>query len=174
MDKVRDKVRGAGEGSEKIKNKYIFPNVLAKVMSKLDMRVQLEASMLSMTFILVGMLISVWYIIAYISFPLWYKIVIVINGLAGIVFLSSFIITTFQSYKSYLDASDFQKEMEKMATNDSPQVVVFDEAKGDTVDDLYANIAGMSNDDAHDDVASVMFDESNEMKGGLVKNAKEN
>lgn len=98
---------------EKVKHSYIFPNVLSNFMSKLNLKVQLESSMLSMTFILFGMLISVYYIVAYINFPLWYKIVIVINGLAGIVFISSFIITTFQSYRSYLDAIEFQEELKK-------------------------------------------------------------
>lgn len=97
--------------TEKKKPNYFFPNFLGEIMSKLDMRVQLESSMMSMTLILLGMLTSVIYFVIYYSFPLWYKIVLVINGLAGIVFISSFIVTTFQSYQSYLAAVEFQEEL---------------------------------------------------------------
>lgn len=96
---------------KKEKGNYIFPNILAEVMSKVDMRTQLEASMMSMTLILLGMVVSIFYMGFYVPFPMWYKIVLIINLLAGLVFLSSFIITTFQQYKSYLDAIEFQKEL---------------------------------------------------------------
>lgn len=95
----------------KIKNKYFFPNFLANAMSKVDMRTQLEASMMSMTLIMIGMLISVVYFIFFFNFALWYRIVLAINGIAGFIFLSSFLITTFQQYQSYLQAIEFQKEL---------------------------------------------------------------
>jgi len=38
------------------------------------------------------------------------KIMIGINSAAGFIFLSSFLITTFQQYQSYMDAQEFQKE----------------------------------------------------------------
>lgn len=95
---------------------YCFPNFLGQAMSKIDMRTQLEASLLSMSFILLGMGISIVYFVVYFTFPLWYKIVLVINGLAGVVFLTSFLITTFQSYQSYLNAIEFQKELRKDET----------------------------------------------------------
>jgi hypothetical protein len=96
---------------EKKKANYVFPNILASAMSKVDMRTQLEASMLSMVFILAGMMVTIFYMAVYIAFPLWYKIVIIINLLAGLVFISSFIVTTFQQYQSYLDAVGFQEEL---------------------------------------------------------------
>ena len=104
MDKI-DKM------DKKKKPTYVFPNILAEFMGKVDMRTQLEASMLSMSFILAGMIVSGFYLSIYISFPLWYKITLIINILAGIVFISSFIITTFQQYQSYLGAIQFQNEL---------------------------------------------------------------
>jgi len=98
---------------EKKKANYCFPNFLAQAMSKVDMRTQLEASLMSMTLILIGMVISIFYFIFYVSFVLWYKIVLIINLLAGLIFISSFIITTFQQYQSYLSAIGFQEELKK-------------------------------------------------------------
>ena len=88
--------------------KYIFPNLLAKAMAKVDLRTQYEASMLSMTFIMVGLVVSVVYFIIYLDFALWYKIILGINGLAGVIFMSSYLITTYQQYKSYMEIIVFQ------------------------------------------------------------------
>lgn len=92
--------------------KYVFPNFLAKAMSKVDMRTQYEASMLSMSFILIGLIITVIYFVVYFSFPVWYKIVLAINGFAGFIFISSFLVTTYQQYRTYMIAFNFQKELE--------------------------------------------------------------
>jgi len=92
-------------------NNYFFPDVLAKAMSKVDFRTQLEASLLSTTLIMAGLVLTTIYILVYIhTFPLWYKITVVINLIAGIIFMGSSLITTFQSYRSYLEVQDFQKQ----------------------------------------------------------------
>lgn len=93
------------------KHKYIFPNFLAEIMSKVDMRTQYEASMLSMSFICIGLVVSVIYVFFYTSFAMWYKIFLIVNGIAGLIFLSSFIVTTYQQYLTYMDAISFQKSM---------------------------------------------------------------
>ena len=99
------------EKTDKIKHKYVFPDFLAKVMSKVDLRVQYEASMLSMTFMAFGLIITITYLIIYFNFPLWYKIFLGINGLAGIIFMWSFLVTTFQQYQNYMEVAEFQKEI---------------------------------------------------------------
>ena len=99
---------------DKKKANYVFPNILADFMSKVDMRTQLEASMMSMSLILIGMFVSIFYMGFYIAFPLWYKITLIINLVAGLVFISSFIITTFQQYQSYLNAVEFQNELKNV------------------------------------------------------------
>jgi hypothetical protein len=91
--------------------KYVFPNIMAKAMAKIDMRTQYEASMLSLCFILVGLLTSVVYFVFYLNFATWYKVILVINGLAGFVFLSSHLVTTYQQYKNYMEIVIFQKQM---------------------------------------------------------------
>jgi len=99
MDKVEEKkVSG-----------YVFPDILAQAMSRVDMRTQMEASMLSMCFMGIGLVITIIYVLVYLDFRLWYKIVLVINGLAGAVFMWSYLVTTFQQYQSYLAAIEFQK-----------------------------------------------------------------
>jgi len=90
---------------------YCIPSPLAKLMEKVDIRTQYEASMLSMSFILAGLFISAIYMLIYVQLVNWYKVVLIINLIAGFIFLSSFLITTFQQYKSYLRAKEFQEEV---------------------------------------------------------------
>lgn len=88
---------------------YIFPDVLGNLMSKVDTKTQMEASMLSMTLMMIGLIITAFYVGIYVEFPLWYKIVLEINFLCGLVFMSSFLIQSFQAYKNILEVMEFQK-----------------------------------------------------------------
>lgn len=127
IDKVEEKElnnKPIDKSEEKKKPSYIFPNFLGSFMSKVDMRTQLEASMLSMTLMMFGLIITVIYIFIYTDFQLWYKIFLILNGLAGVTFMSSFVITTFQQYRSYMEITEYQKEqkgegeeIEKMEKN---------------------------------------------------------
>ena len=91
--------------------KYIFPDFLAGIMSKIDLRTQYEASMLSMTLMSMGLVITIAYLLIYVHFPVWYKVVLVINGIAGLIFMWSYLVTTYQQYKNYMEAVNFQKEL---------------------------------------------------------------
>ena len=88
---------------------YFFPDFLAKLMSKVDIRTQYEASMMSMSFMSLGLIVTIVYLIIYFDFALWYKIFLGINGFFGLMFMWSGIVTTFQSYKSLLEIIEFQK-----------------------------------------------------------------
>ena len=96
---------------EKETNKYIFPNFLANIMAKVDLRTQYEASMMSMSMMMIGIFVSVIYMFFYLDMLLlWYKIFLVINGIAGLLFMSSYLVTTFQQYQTYMAAREFQKK----------------------------------------------------------------
>lgn len=95
---------------EKVQNKYIFPNIMAKAMAKIDMRTQLEASLMSMTLILIGIVCSMLYMFIYTDFSIGYKIFLSVNGFAGFIFISSFLVTAFQQYQNYMKITQFQKE----------------------------------------------------------------
>jgi len=98
---------------------YFFPDFLGKMMAKVDLRTQYEASLLSMSLIAVGLVLTIFYLVVYFEFALWYKILLVINGLAGLLFFSSGIITTFQQYQSYMVVIEFQKIQETINQNQS-------------------------------------------------------
>lgn len=100
----------------KTKGNYCFPNILAEGMKNVSQRTQYEASLLSMIFIMIGLIIVCGYSIFFTSYSLFMKIMIGINTLAGFVFLSSFLITTFQQYTSFLEIMgllDIQNTIEK-------------------------------------------------------------
>ena len=96
---------------EKKKPAYIFGDVLGTLMSKVDLRTQLESSMMSLSLMLIGLIVTGFYLVIYINFPLWYKIMLVINLLAGLVFFSSNLITQFQQYQNYMEVVEFNKTM---------------------------------------------------------------
>ena len=98
---------------EKVKHKYIFPSPMAAAMSKVELRTQLEASMLSMAFMSIGLIVSVFYAMFYLTLPLWFKISIVINAFFGIIFFSSYIITTYQSYLAHMEVVEYQRGNKK-------------------------------------------------------------
>ena len=93
---------------EKKQHSYVFGDFLGKAMSRVDLRTQLEASMMSMALILVGLVISSIYIFFFVNFPLWYRIVLVINMLAGLVFLWSNLVTQYQQYQNYMEVLEFK------------------------------------------------------------------
>ena len=92
------------------KHSYIFPDFLSKAMAKVDLRTQFEGTMLSVSLILIGMTLTGIYLVAYVSLPLWYKIVIVINILAGIVFMLSNLITTYQQFLNYMSVLELTRK----------------------------------------------------------------
>ena len=100
---------------EKGKDNYVFPSPLAKMMEKINLRTQYEATMMSVLFILVGLTISVVYMFIYVQLVLWYKITLIVNLIAAMIFLSSSLITSFQQYKSYLRAMKFQNAEEEQS-----------------------------------------------------------
>lgn len=99
-----------GKTIKKTKGNYCFPNFLGKVMASVSPRVQFESSLLSMAFILLGLMIMTVITIFGTNFSLFIKIIAGVNGIAAFFFLSSHLITTFQQYQSYLSIMGILKE----------------------------------------------------------------
>lgn len=78
----------------------INDNIKSKV-GNIDAGIQYEASMISMVVMMIGLLISIIYAIVYFDFKIWFKIVTAINGFAGLIFMASYLVMTYQQYKSY-------------------------------------------------------------------------
>ena len=93
--------------------RYVFPNIMAEAMKKLDMRTQYEASMMSMLTIMIGMIVMGVYILFFTEFATFMKVMVVVNTLAGFTFLSSYLVTTYQQYITYLDFHTDYKEDKK-------------------------------------------------------------
>lgn len=90
---------------------YCFPDKMAKVMKKMDMRTQMEAGLLSMFFILVGMLAFTVYVIFFAAFSIWFKILTAFNSFWGLVFMVSFLVSQYQSYVTYMQTVEALKTM---------------------------------------------------------------
>ena len=92
---------------------YVFPNPMAKLMASIDQRTQYEANMMSVLFILIGLLVMGGYAIFFSELSLFMKIMISVNTVAGFMFLFSNLVTTYQQYVSYLEALDVLTEVNK-------------------------------------------------------------
>ena len=86
--------------------RYIFPNIMAEMMKKIDTRVQYESYMMSLVSILIGLIILGVYYIFFAQVSTFMKVMIGINSVAGFIFLSSQLVTTYQQYLSYMEAKD--------------------------------------------------------------------
>lgn len=87
---------------EKEKLKFIFPNIMAKMMKKIDMRTQMESSLISMFLILFGMVLMVTYLVFFGTMGIIYKCLLVFNLFCAFIFISSFLVTTYQQYIEYM------------------------------------------------------------------------
>jgi len=96
----------------KEKGNYVFPNTLASIMKKVSMRTQYEASMMSIAFILFGIIIMAGYVVFFLETNIFVKIMTSLNALAGFIFLSSNLIATFQQYRNYLAVVGVLKDYE--------------------------------------------------------------
>lgn len=97
----------------KEKLSFVFPNLMAKFMKKVSMRVQMESSMASMGMIMLGMILMVIYILIYGEMGLFYKCLVVFNLLCAFIFISSFLVTTYQQYVSYLEMAGIDPDKER-------------------------------------------------------------
>ena len=100
----------------KEKFKFVFPNAMAKMMKDVPMRTQLESSMISMSLILVSLTLMAIYFLFFGSGTIPFKILLIVNLFAGFLFISSFLLTTYQQYISYMQMMGFdpQKEREEV------------------------------------------------------------
>jgi len=98
---------------EKEKLKFVFPNIMAKFMKKVSMRTQMESSLMSMSMIMMGMTLMVIYLIIYGNMGGFYKGLILFNLVCAFVFISSFLVTTYQQYISYMEMAGIDPDKER-------------------------------------------------------------
>ena len=85
---------------------YCIPSPLSKFMSLVDDRTQMEASLLSMFLLLIGMMLFTFYIGVYSGWGWWMRGMTIFNGLCGMLFMFSHLVTTFQQYQSLRETQE--------------------------------------------------------------------
>jgi len=93
--------------------RYVFPKTMADFMKGLSQRTLYEAGMMSMIFIMLGLLFILIYLPFFTATPLILKIGTVVNCIAGFIFLSSYLANSYQQYVSYLAIMGIIAEEEK-------------------------------------------------------------
>jgi preprotein translocase subunit Sss1 len=105
------KVYKKKKGIPQEEHAYALPNSMAKKMKLIDTRTQFEAAILSSFMILIGMIGMTIYLIFFMNFTLTFKILTVFNSLAGMGFMLSNLVTTYQSYVTYMETEKFRAQM---------------------------------------------------------------
>jgi len=104
---------------------YCIPSPMAAFMSKIDDRTQMEASLLSMFLLLIGLLFSGVYFVGFTNFSIIAKITTGFNALCGFIFLFSYLVTTFQQYQALMETQAIvgQFGTEEPFPKTSPQTI---------------------------------------------------
>ncbi len=89
--------------TKKKEHNYCIPSPMASFMKKIDDRTQMEASLLSMFFLLIGILVFGVYFVGFSDFSLIAKIMTGFNTICGFIFLFSYLVTTFQQYQALME-----------------------------------------------------------------------
>jgi len=77
---------------------YIFPDIIAKVLRKPSDRTQLEASLIGVTFMLLGSLGIAIYMIGFTDMSIWFKVLLGFGELGILSFQFSLLATTYIQY----------------------------------------------------------------------------
>jgi len=82
-------------------------------MANTSMRTQMEASMMSQFLLLIGLTLMVIFNLFFGESGWGYKILVTFNLLAGWILISSYLVTTYQQYGSYMGAMGYDPAEEK-------------------------------------------------------------
>ncbi len=91
---------------DKEKYSYCFPDPMAKFMKNVDDRTQMEASLMSMFLLLIGLVLFTGYIILFSDWNWWMRGMTIFNSVCGFIFLFSYLITTFQQYQALRETQE--------------------------------------------------------------------
>lgn len=97
---------------------YIFGDNLGKLMANVSPKTQYEGTMLGIVLMLVSLLISGIYYLFFTNAAIFSKILIGVNGACGLLILQSFLVTTFQQYRSFMEIQEFQKAITEVPIED--------------------------------------------------------
>ena len=107
---------------QKEEHSYIFPKKMARIMAVIDQRTQYESALLSMTFIMIGMLALTIYMDFFTAQTLLFKIMFTFNIVCGFFLMGSFLITQFQSYIQFMQVMDEIKKIQDESAKSIVQV----------------------------------------------------
>ena len=98
---------------QKEKYRYIFPSKLAARMKKVDMRTQMECSLMSLTFIIFGMIFFALQIVLYGEQSWLFKGTLIFNLLCGFVLMGANLVTQYQQYVFHLQTMGIDPDEER-------------------------------------------------------------
>jgi hypothetical protein len=88
---------------------YVFGDVVGGIMAKTTPKFQMEASMMSVVMLMIGILLTGVYVCFFTDFGLFFKILTGVNTFFGVLLMYSNLVGLFQGYQSMMEVMDIQK-----------------------------------------------------------------
>jgi len=98
---------------------FIFPKEVAKKMKEINIATQYEASILSMSFLIIGALLFVIYTVFFTTYYWLMKVFICFNSVCAIILMTSTLITTYQQFVAHKESTNM---MNLLSTNSIPGI----------------------------------------------------
>ena len=90
------------------KENYVFGDYFGRMMAKTTPKFQLESSMMSLLFLMIGVGLTSIYIVFWTDFSLFFRIMTGVNGFFGVMLLYSQLVGFFQAYQSLCEIQSVQ------------------------------------------------------------------
>lgn len=107
LTRFLDKKAGKGDKN----NEFVFPTEVADKMKKLDIGIQYESTILSMAFLLVGMLLFTVYMMFFSGLSWWYRGFYLFNFCCAAVLMTSMLVTQYQQFVAYRESKALIKAL---------------------------------------------------------------
>lgn len=100
-------------------SKPLWKNNLGKSLLKFSLKEQFEISLISLLGLILALLITSIYLIFFSDMSMFMKVMLAINGIFGISFLTSFLATTYQQYINFISVTQAMGDVTSMFINDN-------------------------------------------------------
>lgn len=124
-------------GMKRVENSFIFPDKLSEKMKKVDLGIQYESSVVSVAFLIIGIVAFNIYLFFFTQTSWGIKIFMVFNSLCGLVLMSSMLVTYYQQLVAYRESTKFINTFASSNDNKVNQKVKKNDEEYDNYPDGY-------------------------------------
>ena len=100
---------------------YVFGDLFGNAMAKTTQKFQMEASMMAVVMLIIGIFLTGIYVCFFTNFGLYFKIMTGTNTFFGMLLMYSNLVGLFQAYRSYMEVMEVQESIKNMMSDETPE-----------------------------------------------------